>query len=175
MASARAATVLGHVSGAMVHALKYQGWRSLAEDMADRMVPWCPAHLDDPVVVPVPTTHWRRRIRGYNQSALIGEAVALRKGLPLESVLFRTGGRTQVHLGPRERSSNVQGAFRMRDDSRSRIRDRSVILVDDVLTTGATAFSAAQCLENAGVASVHLLTFARSLPFAEKGALSDGL
>jgi ComF family protein len=154
----------------MVHALKYQGWRTLAEDMADLMTPWLPAHPRDQMVVPVPTTSWRSRMRGYNQAALLGEAVALREAIPLESALVRSGGRTQVHLGPRERSSNVQRAFRLRDEFRSRIRHRRVILVDDVLTTGATAISAARCLEEAGVASVHLLTFARSLPFTGKVA-----
>ena len=138
--------------------------------MAERMAGELPLHPDDPIIVPVPTTSWRRRIRGYNQAALLAEAVASRRSLPLVRALSRGGGRTQVRLGPRERRSNVQGAFSLTENSCSLIRDREVILVDDVLTTGATAISAARALELGGVSSVHLLTFARSFPFTEKGA-----
>lgn len=166
--SARAAVILDEIPGAMVHALKYRGWRGLADLMAQMMAPDLPKGPPDPLVVPVPTTPWRRRTRGYNQAALIAEEVARRKQLSLVEALRRREGRTQVDLGPRARRSNVQGAFAIDESLRSRIRGREVILVDDVLTTGATAIAAARSLESAGVTTVRLLTFARSLPFAER-------
>jgi ComF family protein len=162
--------ILDEVAGALVHALKYRGWNGLADFMARMMVPDVPRGHPHPVVVPVPTTPWRRRTRGYNQAALLAEGVARRTTLLLVEALRRGEGRTQVDLGPRERASNVRGAFTLAEDLRSLIRGREVILVDDVLTTGATAMAAARALESGGVARVRLLTFARSLPFTERGA-----
>jgi predicted amidophosphoribosyltransferase len=150
----------------LVHGLKYGGWRPLAELMAERMarvpIPAGPGAL----LTPVPTTPGRRRMRGYNQAAVLAVAVArLRRGACLE-VLERPRGGSQVKLGPRARESNVSGGFRVRAGSGSRITGREVILIDDVLTTGATARSAAETLSRAGAGPVHLLTFARALPFA---------
>jgi ComF family protein len=161
--------VLDEVAGALVHALKYRGWDGLADLLARMMVPYLPQGPIDPILVPVPTTTRRRRTRGYNQAALIAEGVARRSSLHLVGALRRGEGRTQVSLGPRERAINVQGAFDLEETSRSRIRGREVILIDDVLTTGATAMAVARILESGGVASVRLLTFARSLPFSETG------
>jgi len=167
--SARAAVLLCPTAGSMVHALKYRGWAELAEFMAERMSREAFSHLKDPVLVPVPTTKWRRRTRGYNQAAILARALARRCSLPMVEALLRRGGRTQVRLGPREREANVQGAFSIKVDFRSHIRGREVILIDDVLTTGATAASAAQALVFGDPQSVHLRTFARALPFAPKG------
>jgi ComF family protein len=161
--------VLDAVAGAMVHALKYRGWGELAKDMARRMAGEIPPSLSDPVLVPVPTTPWRRRTRGYNQASLLATALSSIAEVPSAEVLRRERGRTQVRLGPRERRWNVHGAFDLRGETRSLIRGRDVIVVDDVLTTGATANAVTLALEPAGVASVRLITFARSLPFAEKG------
>lgn len=166
--SARAAVVLDEVSGALVRALKYRGWSGLADLMSRMMTRHVPRGFVDPTVVPVPTTPWRQRTRGYNQAALLAEGVARRSSLPLVEVLRREVGRTQVNLGPRERRSNVQGAFLLAGNARSLIRGREVILVDDVLTTGATATDAVRALESGGVARIRLLTFARSLPFSER-------
>lgn len=167
--TARSAVVLDTVAGAMVHALKYRGWGELAEDMARRMAREIPPNLSHPVIVPVPTTPWRRRTRGYNQASLLATAVSSITAVPSLEALRRERGRTQVRLGPRERRSNVDGAFDLRGETRSLIRGRDVIVVDDVLTTGATANAITLALEPAGVASVRLVTFARSLPFSEKG------
>ncbi|MGW8267887.1 MAG: double zinc ribbon domain-containing protein [Longimicrobiales bacterium] len=167
LVSARAAVVLDEVSGPLVRALKYRGWSGLVDLMSRMMVRDLPPGFTEPTVVPVPTTPWRCRTRGYNQAALLAAGVARRGSLPLVEALRREGGRTQVELGPRERTSNVRGAFRLAANARSRIRGREVILVDDVLTTGATATAAARTLESGGVARVALLTFARSLPFTE--------
>lgn len=166
LVSARAAVVLDPAAGALIHALKYRGWRNIAQLMGEKMLLDSPSVLVSPLVVPVPTTSWRRRTRGYNQAAVLAEVFSGFRNLPMKEVLYRGSGRTQVRLGPRERAMNVQGAFTVRTDSRSRIQGRDVILVDDVLTTGATAKAAARALEAGGAATVHLRTFARALPFS---------
>jgi ComF family protein len=165
--SVRTATVLGDVSSALVHALKYGGWGGLAGPMARRMSRGMPEGLRDPLFVPVPTSPWRSRLRGYNQASLLAQALTSIVGLPTVEAVRREGGRTQVRLGPRERRRNVSGAFVLRERIRSRIRGRDVIVVDDVLTTGATASSVTLALGGGGVKSVHLLAFARALPFRE--------
>lgn len=118
------------------------------------------------VVVPVPTTRTRRRRRGYNQAAVLAEAVAAATERPVARALRRcSGGRTQVALQPIERRRNVLRAFSVPEDEARRVRGRHVLLVDDVLTTGATAGAAAGALDGAGVVGVTLLTFARALPY----------
>jgi len=164
--SARAAVLLGPTARSMVHALKYRGWAELAAFMAERMSREAYSDFEDPILVPVPTTKWRRRTRGYNQAAVLARALSLERSLPIVEAIQRRGGRSQVRLGPREREANVQGAFSLKEKFRSHIRGREVILIDDILTTGATAASAARALESGGVRAVHLRTFARALPFA---------
>lgn len=118
------------------------------------------------MVVPVPTTRARRRRRGYNQAAVLARALSEMLERPFRSALRRRrAGRTQVALQPLERGRNVRRAFTLRDRSARRLPGRTVLLVDDVLTTGATAAAAARTLGRAGVADVTVVTFARALPF----------
>jgi len=116
-------------------------------------------------IVPVPTTARRLRERGYNQAKVLADGVArLTGGRCLDALRRRDGGESQVALHPEERRANVKGAFLLRDSSVERILRRDLVLVDDVLTTGATAGAAAEALEGGGARSVTLLTFARALP-----------
>lgn len=172
---ARAASVLESPADSMVHALKYDGWRALSEFMGRLMSAVCPPVGPDFLVVPVPTTRKRERTRGYNQARILAEVVAETLGLELLDALDRPRGASQVRLGPRERQGNVWGSFCPIPAFRSRIGGAEVILVDDVLTTGATAVSAAMALGEAGAKSVGLVTFARALPFStEKRRFSRG-
>jgi len=172
---ARYVHVLAPPADTLVHALKYEGWRELAGPMAEAMsrVPLPPCGpLVPRVVVPVPTTPARVRRRGYNQALLLAEGVAVGLGLDLIEGLERPReGVTQVSLHPSERRANVKGAFAARDEAVSRLRGAHVTLVDDVLTTGATAVAAATELAGVGVSEVTLLTYARALPFL-KGPVS---
>jgi ComF family protein len=171
LVAAASATVLASPSDELVHALKYGGWPGLAADLGARMARLLPSLAprgEEALVVPVPTTPGRLRVRGYNQARLLAEEVAHRSGMTLVDALERRdGGRSQVALHPDERRANVEGAFSVRPEARSLIRNASLILVDDVLTTGATASAAARSLGEGGAAAIRLLTFARALPGAE--------
>ena len=169
LAHARHAYLLAPPADSLVHALKYEGWRELAPVMGRAMaavpLPSIPP-AGRRVVVPVPTTSRRIRLRGYNQALLLASCVADRLGLDLAEALERNrGGATQVALHPSQRRANVRGAFQARDEALPDLRGVHVLLVDDVLTTGATAAAAATELALAGVSEVTLLTYARALPF----------
>lgn len=163
---ARYAYVLRKPADDLVHALKYEGWHELADFMAKAMakltVPEPPASS---LVVPVPTTVRRRARRGYNQAELLARRLAGLLGLPLRHALERLEGeRSQTSLAPAERRENVRGVFRPTEGPGGLVRGRHVLLVDDVLTTGATAGEAARTLASVGVHAVTLVTFARALP-----------
>jgi len=179
LCSVRAAVVMEPPADALIHALKYEGWRSLGQIMGRRMagLPEFEGRASlrkgsTPLVVPVPTTRRRERTRGYNQARILAQVVAREWGRPILDALERPAGRSQVRLSPTQRQANVRGAFRMRTVVGSRIEGRKVILIDDVLTTGATAISAAETLAQGGAREVHLLTFARALPFDADGRRS---
>ena len=163
--SARAAVVLAPPADDLVHGLKYEGWTALAPVMAERMgrVVWRRGR-ESTVVVPVPTTRRRRRRRGYNQAALLARALSRRLERRFATPLERTSeGPTQVSLPPDQRLANVKNAFSVKAGETRVIAGRSVLLVDDVLTTGATAGEVARTLVAAGADEVHLVTFARAL------------
>lgn len=170
LTAARYAYVLGAPADDLVHALKYEGWLELADLMGSAMAAALqgapPIHLanarERSVVVPVPTTPRRLKERGYNQAHLLAERVANLLGLPLRPILARaTAPRSQTSLTPRQRRENVRGAF---SPAGKGVRGAKILLVDDVLTTGATAAEAAVTLARAGAAEVTLVAFARALP-----------
>lgn len=169
LAHARWSVSLEAPADALVHGLKYEGWRDLAPFMASRMagleLPPRPDGTAADVVVPVPTTRRRERARGYNQARLLAADYAALRGIPLvEALERRDGGGTQVALHPDERRANVEEAFRLRPAAAGAVAGCRALVVDDVLTTGATAGAAARVLERAGAKGVVIVTFARSLP-----------
>lgn len=115
------------------------------------------------IVAPVPL-HWLRlALRRYNQAALLAHALAATTGRTVIPDLLRRTRRTpsQGRLGRAERQRNVAAAFRIRERYRARLAGARVLLVDDVLTTGATARACAKALTDAGAGSVDVLTLAR--------------
>lgn len=155
------ARAIGPYAGALrdiVHALKYDGRRSLARplgalmsDAGDSLLDACDA------AVPVPLHPRRHRERGFNQAA----DLARHLGLPVVSALARTRHTsTQTVLPAGERHTNVAGAFRATRRAR-RLAGCTVVLVDDVRTTGATLEACAEVLKEAGVREVFALTAAR--------------
>ncbi len=157
----------GRTGGAIVHALKYDGWRAVAHEMAERMarLSW-PADVvqERAALIPVPLARVRERERGFNQSALLARALAPRWRIPVwEDVLERARPTaTQTRLTPEDRRHNVSGAFRAHPGVSSRLRGTHVILVDDVITTGATLTECAATLFHAGALIVSLVTFGRA-------------
>jgi ComF family protein len=161
---ARAAVCYDDVAGKLVHALKY-GDRL---DLAPLMARWMAnagreliAEAD--ALVPVPL-HWRRQwARRFNQSALLAELIAADgRRLVAHGALKRVKATPQqVGLGKSERAQNVQGAFRVPTEGKAEVAGRKLLLVDDVLTSGATVDACARALLRAGAASVDVLAFAR--------------
>jgi len=164
---ARAPYRMAGTAAAMVHALKYGGWCDLAEEMGARMAevrfpPGVQAEIS--ALVPVPLSAVRLRERGFNQAELLARAVARRRGWDvLGGVLVRERHtRRQARLAPREREANVAGAFRVPAERRVALEDAHLLLVDDVLTTAATAQDCVRALCRAGARAVSVLTFARA-------------
>jgi ComF family protein len=114
------------------------------------------------VLVPVPLHPRRRRERGFNQADLLAAAVGRRCRLPVAATALvrRKDTAPQAGLSAAGRRLNVAGAFGVR--RRARIAGRVVVLVDDVLTTGATALACARALNDAGAREVRLLAVARA-------------
>ena len=164
----------GETAGAIVHSLKYAGWRGVAEPMAARMarLTWPNDVLAERTAfVPVPLAPTRLRERGYNQSALLAQALAVRCHIPVrESCLVRTRRTaTQTRLTPEERRHNVSGAFAVPATERRTIRGAHLVLVDDVVTTGATLGECAAALFDAGARIVSIVTFGRAPAIGDAG------
>lgn len=163
--AARSACLLLPPADRLVHQLKYRGWSALAVPMGELMAAVAlPSDVRAArLVVPVPTTVARRRERGYNQAELLARAFAQRTGRQLVLALERrVGTSSQTRLQPAERAANVSSAFRVARAAERGVRSAHLILVDDVLTTGATAGECTRVLVEAGAHSVSIVTFARA-------------
>jgi ComF family protein len=161
---ARAAVRYDEVARTLVHALKYHDRTDLAPAMG-RWMARAGAELltEADVLVPVPL-HWRRGwSRRYNQSGALARVLEKQSGVPVASDALRRVRATpqQIGLNRSERASNVQGAFKAAPDRSAAIYGRRVVLIDDVLTSGATADACARALLRARAAQVDVLVFAR--------------
>lgn len=164
--AARSACLLREPASALVHQLKYRGWHRLAGEMAARMAA---VRLPRDVrreaqwIVPVPTSALRIRERGYNQAELLARALAQQTERTVICALQRGGGASsQTTLQPAARRANVAGVFNPVGGTERRIAGEHLLLVDDVLTTGATVTECAAALVEAGARCVTVLTFARA-------------
>lgn len=146
-----------------LHALKYAGERRLAAPLGEAVAArWRHAGAGGEVLVPVPVHAARRRERGYDQAELIAGVAASTLGLPWRPALVRVRATApQFRLDRRHRARNVSEAFAVDPPARATIAGRWVVLVDDVVTTGATLCEAAHALLEAGATAVSAVTVAR--------------
>lgn len=161
-----AAFSYGFYDGALrrlIHLYKFERVETLAVPLGRHMALALPRDHRFDVIVPLPL-HWRRQwTRGFNQAALLGREVSRRTGIPLagrRALVRLRHAAPQSGLSSAARRRNAAGLFEVVD--RQQIAGRRVILVDDVLTTGATAQSAARALKRAGAVHVTVLTLARA-------------
>jgi len=171
LTSVRSAVWLDGGARQAVHGLKYGGLPRIADDLAAAMGTVRPETDGPSVLIPIPLAKKRLRERGYNQSEKLARALARQWRIPvLLDVLVRTRETpTQTALTPGTRLANVAGAFETRNvelgtgnSSAFRLPSSTLILVDDVFTTGATLAEAARALAQAGAKRVLGVTFARA-------------
>ena len=160
---ARAAVIFDDASRGLVHALKYNDRQEAGLLMA-RMMARAGRQLlaEADIILPVPLYRWRLWKRRFNQSAYLAQQLSQLTGKPWHAdlLLRQRPTRAQVGLDPAERRRNVRNAFAVVGEIRSRVAGRTLVLVDDVRTTGATAEACAMALKRAGAAKVSMLTFA---------------
>ena len=139
----------------LIHAFKFERAKAGHEPIAAQLVETVP--FIDATVVPVPTATSRVRQRGYDHTALIAKKFARERGLPYQNVLMRLGQARQVGAERSVRLVQAKEFFQIKP--RQAVPER-VLLIDDVLTTGATLQTAAKCLRRAGAKEVHAAVFA---------------
>jgi ComF family protein len=148
---------------AALHALKYDGERRLLEPLADLMAQrWRHAAIGGDLIVPVPVHSQRLRERGFDQASLLAREVGRRVRLPVHEALERRADTQAQHrLGQGARAANVSDVFSVRPTATRAVAGRWVVLVDDVVTTGATLAACARALCSGGALAVSGLTLAR--------------
>ena len=159
----RAATLFEDPIPKVIHNLKYNGHFALAEPLAELMThAWEQWQTAVDLVIPIPLHQKREKDRGYNQSMLLARHFAKQHNLEIRNdVLQRIKNTTpQVDLNAVDRQKNMKQAFNLQSNE---VKDRNILLIDDVCTTGATIASAAEVLLNAGAKSVSGYCVARAM------------
>jgi len=146
-----------------LHALKYEGERRVAPFVGAAVARrWARAGAGGEILVPVPASPDRVRDRGYDRAGLIAAEAGRRLGLRVLDALERTRSTTaQFDLDRRQRASNLRRAFTVPEAARGAVAGRWFVLVDDVVTTGATLATCANALLEQGAAAVSAITGAR--------------
>jgi ComF family protein len=160
----------------MLHLLKFEGMRGIAEHVLGEAIATAARKLrgdaaEELVVIPVPLFGAREKDRGFNQARLLAEAMMQRLRrlepgwtlrLPVHILERVHDTRALYNLNPKQRRASLKGAFRVVDAEA--VRGREVLLIDDIMTTGATARECARVLKRAGAAKVWVVTAAKAQP-----------
>jgi competence protein ComFC len=152
-------TVYDGPAKALVWQLKFHGAQAAARLMSQQMADRQPTTAH-PIIVHVPTATERIRQRGYDQAQLLARALHKETRLEQQAALVRIGQHHQVGAHREQRLTQLAGAFRVTNPDR--IRGRPILLIDDVLTTGATLSAAARTLKAAGAGRIDGLVFAQA-------------
>ena len=161
IARTRSAVAYGELSRGLAIRLKYGRKVAVAKTMARYMAPLVGQGDSSRLLVAVPLHRTRLWLRGFNQSALVASELSRRLHIPADPFALRRTRRTPPLKGMSalQRRKAVAGAFKVRD--KGAVAGKTVILVDDVLTTGSTAEACARTLKRAGAARVELVSWAR--------------
>ncbi len=145
-----------------LHKLKYSRNFSMGDALAAQMTDFV-KDLNWPidVLIPIPLGRQRMRERGYNQAGMIAQSLAMKLDIEFapKALMRRKETRSQVGLSKQERQKNVLGAFQA-----AGVSEKTVLVLDDVSTTGSTLSSSAEALFSSGAKDVYALTVARALP-----------
>ena len=165
--STRAAFDYAGAVRAQVHAAKFNGQWTVCERLVSAFLSAVRAEDIPPevaLVVPVPMHWWSRRVRGVHLACALSSGLAAAHGIEHRAFALRQlrPSRPQYTLRPAERFRSVAGLFAVNDDCS--VSGRHVLLVDDVMTTGATASACARLLRSAGASAVHVAVLARTPP-----------
>jgi ComF family protein len=158
----RAWTVFEDPVRKALHRLKYYRNFSLGDALAGQIADFAKGlNWPTDILLPIPLGRQRMKERGYNQSAMIAEPLAMALGIEFapKALVRRKETRSQVGLSKQERQKNVLGAFQA-----AGVSGKVVLVLDDVSTTGSTLSSSAEALLSAGAKDVYALTVARALP-----------
>jgi len=152
----------GSIRGA-IHALKYRGDRRLIEPLADALAErWASVAVGGDQVTWVPVHETRRRERGFDQAEELAKGMAERLHIPAAACLERRYKTDAQHaLGRQDRAGNIEGVFAVPPAVREAVSGHWLVLVDDVITTGATLASCTAALYAGGAAAVSAITLAR--------------
>ena len=161
-AGVRAAVVYGDIARTVALRLKYGGRTAFAETVGRQMARLMPEDAD--LLIPVPLHRWRLWSRGFNQAALIARALTKATGVANDPLLLRRIKATPPlrGMGAKARARTVAGVFRTADPA-GRLQGKSVVLIDDIHTSGATTDACTAALLRAGAAQVTILCWARVL------------
>lgn len=161
----RAVVAYDDQSSLLAMRLKYGARLGIAELIAQQMERFLTELPSDALIIPVPLHRWRLWSRGFNQSVLIGRALSERNDIVMETaILNRKNATPPLRLmSANQRRRIVKNAFALSDNARNKIHGKTIILVDDVYTTGSTANACARVLKTSGADRVLVFCWARVL------------